>query len=145
AVSRVRAGGCSRLVQGRIRETIGPSNGDELAHYLSVVTDKTASLIGTSARFGGVMAGAGAEQERVRTAFGEQIGALFQLSDDLLDIASDAAESGKMPGTDLREGIRTLPVLLARLSTDPGASRLLSLLDADLTDDAAHRETLELL
>ncbi len=142
---RIQAQTFGRLVQGQIRETIGPSDGDELAHYLSVVADKTASLIATSARFGAMMAGAEAEQERVLTDFGEQIGTLFQFSDDLLDIASDAAESGKTPGTDLREGVRTLPVLLARLSTDPGDARLLSLLDSDLTDDAVHREALELL
>jgi geranylgeranyl pyrophosphate synthase len=142
---RIQAETFSRLVQGQIRETIGPSNGDELAHYLSVVTDKTASLIATAARFGAMMAGADPDQERVLTDFGEQIGTLFQLSDDLLDIASDATESGKTPGTDLREGVRTLPVLLARLSTDPSDSRLLSLLEGDLTDDATHRETLELL
>ncbi len=46
-------------------------------------------------------------------AFGEQIGIAFQLSDDLLDIASDSAESGKTPGTDLREGVATLPALYA--------------------------------
>jgi heptaprenyl diphosphate synthase len=142
---RIQARTFGRLVQGQIRETIGPSDGDELGYYLSVVADKTASLIATAARFGALTAGAGAEQERVLTDFGEQIGTLFQLSDDLLDIASDAAESGKTPGTDLREGVRTLPVLLARLSTDPGDARLLSLLDSDLTDDAAHREALALL
>jgi heptaprenyl diphosphate synthase len=142
---RIQAQTFGRLVQGQIRETIGPSGGDELDHYLSVVADKTASLIATAARFGAMMAGAEAEQERVLTDFGEQIGTLFQFSDDVLDIASDAAESGKTPGTDLREGVRTLPVLLARLSTDPGDARLLSLLDSDLTDDAAHREALELL
>jgi heptaprenyl diphosphate synthase len=142
---RIQAQTFGRLVQGQIRETIGPSDGDELGHYLSVVADKTASLIATAARFGAMMAGAEAEQERVLTDFGEQIGTLFQFSDDVLDIASDAAESGKTPGTDLREGVRTLPVLLARLSTDPGDARLLSLLDSDLTEDAAHREALELL
>ena len=69
----------------------------------------------------------------------------FQLSDDILDIASESALSGKTPGTDLREGVRTLPVLLARASTDPADARLLELLGSDLTDDARHAEALALL
>ena len=54
------------------------------------------------------------------TDFGERIGVAFQLSDDLLDVASTTAESGKTPGTDLREGIPTLPVLLARRAATAG-------------------------
>jgi heptaprenyl diphosphate synthase len=54
-------------------------------------------------------------------------------------------ESGKTPGTDLREGVPTLPVLMARASTDPADARLLELLDADLTDDSLHAEALDLL
>ena len=75
--------------------------------------------------------------------FGEQIGIVFQLSDDIIDITSDV--TGKTPGTDLREGIPTLPTLLARKSTDPADARLLELLDSDLHDDAALAEVLDLL
>ncbi len=45
--------------------------------------------------------------------YGERLGVAFQLADDLIDIASEAGQSGKTPGTDLREGVPTLPVLLA--------------------------------
>ena len=69
----------------------------------------------------------------------------FQLSDDILDIASDSEESGKTPGTDLREGVPTLPVLMAQRSTDPADRRLLDLLQRDLTDDVLHAEALDLL
>jgi heptaprenyl diphosphate synthase len=75
--------------------------------------------------------------------FGEQIGMVFQLSDDIIDITSDV--TGKTPGTDLREGIPTLPTLFARRSTDPADARLLELLDSDLRDDDALTEALELL
>jgi heptaprenyl diphosphate synthase len=75
--------------------------------------------------------------------FGEQIGVVFQLSDDIIDITSDV--TGKTPGTDLREGIPTLPTLLARKSTDPADARLLALLDSDLRGDAALAEVLDLL
>jgi heptaprenyl diphosphate synthase len=68
---------------------------------------------------------------------------VFQLSDDIIDITSD--DTGKTPGTDLREGIPTLPTLLARKSADPADARLLELLDCDLHDDDALREVLDLL
>ena len=69
-------------------------------------------------------------------AYGEIVGSAFQLSDDILDVASESDTSGKTPGTDLREGVPTLPVLMAQASTDPADARLLELLAADLTDDA---------
>jgi heptaprenyl diphosphate synthase len=135
-----------RLVQGQIRETLGPADGEErLTHYLSVVADKTGALIATSARFGAICSGAPAEIEAALTEYGERIGSCFQLSDDIIDIASEAGDLGKTPGTDLREGVPTLPALLALASTDPADARLQELLGADLTDDTLHAEALELL
>ncbi|WKN50600.1 polyprenyl synthetase family protein [Nocardioides sp. Arc9.136] len=143
---RIQAETFSRLVEGQILETVPPGEGeDPLAHYLDVVAGKTGSLIATSARYGARFGGASAEVEEALTAYGEIVGSAFQLSDDILDIASESAESGKTPGTDLREGVPTLPVLMARASTDPADARLLELLDADLTDDALHAEALDLL
>jgi heptaprenyl diphosphate synthase len=134
----------ARLVQGQIAETVGPAAGeDALAHYLQVVADKTGSLIATSALFGAKVSGADASVQRAMAAFGEEIGMIFQLSDDIIDITSDV--TGKTPGTDLREGVPTLPTLLARQSTDPADARLLHLLDSDLSDDAALSEVLSLL
>jgi heptaprenyl diphosphate synthase len=143
---RIQAETFSRLVEGQILETVTPGPGeDPLRHYLDVVAGKTGSLIATSARYGALFGGAGPEIEAALTAYGEIVGSAFQLSDDILDIASDSQESGKTPGTDLREGVPTLPVLMARTSTDPADARLLELLDADLTDDALHAEALDLL
>jgi heptaprenyl diphosphate synthase len=76
-------------------------------------------------------------------AFGEEIGVVFQLSDDIIDITSEA--TGTTPGTDLREGVATLPTLLARRSTDPADARLLGLLNGDLSSDADLAEALHLL
>ncbi|MFZ5848938.1 MAG: polyprenyl synthetase family protein [Actinomycetota bacterium] len=136
----------SRLVEGQILETLGPGEDeDPLEHYLRVVAGKTGSLIATSARYGARFAGAPLEVEEALTEYGEKVGTAFQLSDDILDIASESDESGKTPGTDLREGVPTLPVLIAKRSTDPADARLLELLDADLTDDALHAEALGLL
>ena len=76
------------------------------------------------------------------------MGVAFQLSDDLLDIASDSGQSGKTPGTDLREGVPTLPVLyaLAGGESDTGSVRLREILAAGpVTDDTLHAEALALL
>ncbi|MGZ5415934.1 MAG: polyprenyl synthetase family protein [Nocardioides sp.] len=143
---RIQAETFTRLVEGQILETLGPVEGeDPLEHYLRVVAGKTGSLIATSARYGARFAGAPLEVEDALTAYGEKIGSAFQLSDDILDIASESDESGKTPGTDLREGVPTLPVLLAKRSTDPADARLLELLETDLADDALHAEALDLL
>jgi len=143
---RLQARTFSRLVRGQIRETIGPGDDeDALAHYLAVVADKTGSLIATSARFGALMAGASVDVQETLTAFGERIGAAFQLADDVIDVSSETGDSGKTPGTDLREGVPTLPTLIALRSTDADAARLRSLLSRPLTDDAEHAEALALL
>ena len=143
---RIQAQTFTRLVEGQILETLGPGPDDDaLAHYLRVVAGKTGSLIATSARYGAMFAGASAEIVDALTSYGEKVGVAFQLSDDILDVASESAESGKTPGTDLREGVPTLPVLIARKSEDPVDARLHELLDGDLTDDALHTEALRLL
>lgn len=142
---RIHAQTFARLVTGQIRETVGPGGEDAVAHYLSVVADKTASLIATSGHYGALFSGAAPEVVDIMTRFGEAIGVAFQLADDVLDVASESFQSGKTPGTDLREGVRTLPVLHALASPDPGEAELRMLLANDLTDDALHARTLELL
>ncbi|HEU5037455.1 MAG TPA: polyprenyl synthetase family protein [Nocardioides sp.] len=143
---RIQAQTFTRLVEGQILETVAPQDGeDPLAHYLDVVAGKTGSLIATSARYGARFGGASREVEEALTAYGEIVGSAFQLSDDILDIASDSGESGKTPGTDLREGVPTLPVLMARAANDPADARLIELLDGDLADDDRHAEALDLL
>lgn len=143
---RIQAQTFTRLVEGQMLETVKPGpDEDPLAHYLDVVAGKTGSLIATSARYGALFGGATAQVQQALTAYGELVGSAFQLSDDILDIASDSEESGKTPGTDLREGVPTLPVLMAQASQDPADARLLELLRADLTDDDLHAEALDLL
>jgi heptaprenyl diphosphate synthase len=88
-------------------------------HYLKVVSDKTGSLIATSARFGAMLSGAQPRVIELLTQFGEKVGIAFQIADDLLDVQSDSTESGKTPGTDLKEGIPTLVTLYAMNSKDP--------------------------
>ncbi|TFV53284.1 polyprenyl synthetase family protein [Blastococcus sp. TF02A_35] len=142
---RVQARTFERLVTGQIQETVGAQPGeDPVAHYLQVLADKTGSLVATSARFGAEFAGVRPDLVEALTAFGEEVGVAFQLSDDLLDIVTDGA-SGKLPGTDLREGIATLPVLFALAGEDPAEARLRELVAAPVTDDVEHAEALALL
>jgi heptaprenyl diphosphate synthase len=142
---RIQARTFARLVTGQIRETAGSGETDPVEHYLAVLADKTGSLIATSALFGAHLSGAEPETEEGLRRYGETIGVAFQLSDDLLDVAADPAESGKTPGTDLREGVRTLPVLYALASADPAEARLRELLAGPLTDDGRLAEALYLL
>jgi heptaprenyl diphosphate synthase len=140
---RLQARTFERLVQGQIRETVGPGDPDDpVEHYLHVVADKTGSLIGTSGRFGAMLSGAPDPATEVLTRFGERIGVAFQLSDDLLDVLSDSADSGKVPGTDLREGVPTLPVLLLRRFATDDDAELLAALAGDLGEDTALAEAL---
>ncbi|NEK87093.1 polyprenyl synthetase family protein [Blastococcus saxobsidens] len=142
---RIQARTFERLVTGQIQETVGAQPGeDAIAHYLQVLADKTGSLVATSARFGASFAGVDAGLVEALTAFGEEVGVAFQLSDDLLDIVTDGT-SGKLPGTDLREGIATLPVLFALDGDDPAEARLRELVAAPVTDDVDHAEALALL
>ena len=143
---RIQARTFERLCTGQIRETVGPSEGeDPIAHHVSVLADKTGSLIATAGRFGAMMSGADDEAIETMAAFGERIGVAFQLADDLVDIGSERAQSGKTPGTDLREGVATLAVLYARTSTDPADARLIELTSGPIHDDAEHAEALGLL
>ncbi len=167
---RIQAETFNRLVAGQLAETVGPAPGqDPLDHYMHVITEKTGSLIATSGQFGAMFSGAPAAVVTRIAAACEQLGVAWQLSDDVIDIASDSAQSGKTPGTDLRQGVRTLPVLYALRATEqptaseptasqpgqleppgqaepPGSEadrRLHELLvEADLADDALLAETL---
>jgi heptaprenyl diphosphate synthase len=148
---RIQSEAFERLVTGQIQETAGPRDGeDPVAHYLEVIAGKTGSLIAVSGRLGALLSGAEESVVNVLAQYGERIGVAFQLADDVLDIASDGEESGKTPGTDLREGVPTLPVLRLREMAAAGGSgpeaaadrELVALVDGDLSDDARHAEAL---
>ncbi|MEV0368603.1 polyprenyl synthetase family protein [Streptomyces sp. NPDC050636] len=145
---RIQAEAFERLVTGQILETAGPRDGrDPIDHYLDVLAGKTGSLVAVSGRLGAMMSGAEESVVNILTQYGERLGTAFQLADDVLDISSDSHESGKTPGTDLREGIPTLPVLhlraLAEGESGTAEDRALcDLLAGDLTDDARHAEAL---
>ncbi len=143
---RVIAETFAQLVTGQMRETRGAADHvDSVEHYLKVVYEKTACLIAASGRFGGTFSGADDEQIERLSRLGGIVGTVFQISDDIIDIDSDPDESGKVPGTDLREGVHTLPVLYALRETGPDADRLRELLAGPVEDDDELAEALALL
>jgi len=124
-------------------ETQGPNPGqDPLEHYLKVVADKTGSLIAASARYGGMISDAPADITDTVTVFGEKIGVAFQLADDVIDIASESNQSGKTPGTDLREGVPTLVTLNVMKSNDPADIDLKRLLSGPIEDEPTVQQVL---
>ena len=143
---RLQARTFERLVIGQIKETQGPQNGaDPLEHYISVIADKTGSLFGTSIRFGALLSGTSSQVVEALTTFGEEIGIAFQLADDVIDIASQTNESGKTPGTDLREGVPTLVTLLVQKANRPEDQKLIASLAAPISDENEVAEVLAAL
>ena len=143
---RIIAETFAELVTGQMRETKGAAAGiDPIEHYLRVVYEKTACLIAASGQFGATFSGATDDQIERLSRLGGIVGTAFQISDDIIDIDSDPDESGKLPGTDLREGVHTLPVLFALSETGPSADRLRELLKGPIEDDDLLAEALTLL
>lgn len=135
-----------RLCSGQIRDARAcPAGVDPIDYYFAVLADKTGVLISTAARYGAMFSGCPREFVEVLGEYGEKLGMAFQLADDLIDITSTSAQTGKTPGTDLREGVDTLAVLYAKASEDPADRELQGALAADLHDDANLARALELL
>jgi heptaprenyl diphosphate synthase len=144
---RIQARTFVRLCAGQIRDDRPhPGDADPIDYYLRILADKTGVLIATAARYGAMFSGCDDRTVDLLREYGERVGMTFQLADDLIDVTSDADDMGKVPGADLREGKRTLPVLYALASSDPADARLQELLRSDLSsDDDAHAEALDLL
>ena len=142
---KLQADTFERLCLGQLHETIGPGDGeDPIDHYIQVMADKTGSLISASAQLGIMLSGAPIEYKEPLRHYGEKVGVAFQLIDDVIDI-SEEGPSGKTPGTDLRAGVPTLPVLLLRKAAADGdaeAQALLELIDGGLEDEAKLQQAL---
>ncbi|MDO5722294.1 MAG: polyprenyl synthetase family protein [Actinomycetaceae bacterium] len=130
-----------RLCAGQLNETFGPGEGDDpVEFYLQVLADKTGSLIQAAAVFGSWHSGAPREYSDAVGTYGERIGVAFQLADDVIDLTSDAEVSGKTPGTDLLEGVVTLPILLLQRkraggNLDAAGTRLLEEFEDGIEDE----------
>lgn len=161
---RLQADTFERLVLGQMHETVGPQPGDDpIEFYIQVLADKTGSLIAAATHGGVIFSDAPSELEEPMRVYGEKVGVAFQLLDDVIDLSADAEETGKVPGTDLRAGVPTMPSLLLNTSTAPADVTLAQTIDdgvariaegedpaildgalAELRDHAATQRTLEL-
>ena len=136
----------AQLVTGQMRESRGVAEGaDSIEHYLKVVYEKTACLISAAGEFGAMFSGADDDQIARLSRLGGLVGTAFQISDDIIDIDSDSHESGKLPGTDVREGVHTLPMVYALAEPGAEGARLRELLAGPVEDDDAVTEALTLL
>jgi len=133
---RLQADTFERLCLGQLHETIGPNEEDDpIEHYIGVLADKTGSLIAAAAQMGVMFSGAPAAYLKPVMKFGEKVGVGFQLVDDVIDLSGKDAETGKTPGTDLRAGVATLPLLKLRkraAAGEPDAVVLLERLDTEV-------------
>ncbi|MEH0147564.1 polyprenyl synthetase family protein [Corynebacterium sp. Q4381] len=133
------------LVTGQMRETEGLRGADPVDHYLKVIEEKTGVLIALAAYLGALHSGADEETVARCQRLGAAIGMVFQIVDDIIDIFSDPEQSGKTPGTDLREGVFTLPVLYALEEDSPAGEELRGMLTGPLESDAEVARALELI
>ena len=137
---RLQANTFERLVLGQLNETVGPRDGDDpIEHYIQVLADKTGSLIAAAAQAGIIFSNADPAFEAPIVEFGERIGVAFQLIDDVIDLSPQPEETGKVPGTDLRAGVVTLPLLrLEELAkTDAASAALLERIRRDVLPTSA--------
>ncbi|MDQ0642565.1 polyprenyl synthetase family protein [Microbacterium murale] len=122
---RLQADTFERLVMGQLHETVGAQPGDDpIEFYINVLADKTGSLIAAATQGGAIFSNAPAEYVEPLRLYGEKVGVAFQLLDDVIDLSAKPEETGKVPGTDLRAGVPTMPYLLLKTETDAASAAL---------------------
>jgi len=125
---RLLAATYAELVEGQTRELqLVDSLGHPVSAYERVIEGKTASLIRTSARLGAMAADATDEVVEALSTWAWELGMVFQIADDALDLVATEETIGKPAGSDIREGTFTQAVLEA--AQGPDGSRIRSLLD----------------
>ncbi len=113
-VSGLLAHTIGRLCEGEVGEIqFAYNSARSEAAYLSAIAGKTASLMSTSCRIGGLATNAPRDRIEALTAFGRAFGMAFQIWDDILDVIGMEQSLGKPAGHDLVEGVYTLPVIRA--------------------------------
>jgi octaprenyl-diphosphate synthase len=113
-IMQVLADATNVIAEGEVMQLMNMHNASlDEAGYLQVIRSKTAKLFEASARVGAILSGATAAQEEACAEYGQALGTAFQVIDDVLDYAGDAAVMGKNLGDDLREGKTTLPLIAA--------------------------------
>lgn len=136
-VASVLADTLAAMCEGQVLEVSDAHHLDrDPQRYLAAIHGKTASLMGTAAHIPAIICQASPSRQAVLREAGTDIGLLFQLRDDLLDLVATREQLGKEPAQDLLEGIYTLPVISA-LTNPSVRARLIEHLQA--ASDPAHR------
>jgi octaprenyl-diphosphate synthase len=113
-VLRVLSHASAVIAEGEVNQLTAQRRIDtDEDHYLEIVSAKTAALFAAACRVSPVVAEASEDAELAFECYGRNLGIAFQLSDDVIDYASDAETMGKGVGDDFRDGKMTLPVILA--------------------------------
>lgn len=125
-IMEILADATNVIAEGEVMQLMNMHNAELTeAGYLQVIRSKTAKLFEASARVGAVLSGATAAQENACAEYGQALGTAFQVIDDVLDYAGDAAVMGKNLGDDLREGKTTLPLIAAMKRATPEDAALI--------------------
>ncbi len=120
-VQKILADTTNMIAEGEVLQLLHVRNPDtDEAAYLRVIERKTAILFAAATRLGALLAGADAATQQALHDYGLALGYAFQIADDVLDYASDAATLGKNLGDDLAEGKMTLPLIHAMAQSDDG-------------------------
>jgi heptaprenyl diphosphate synthase len=142
-VAGLLASTIARLCDGQIRELEATGDLDRTAEaYEASIAGKTASLLSTACRIGGITGDLSRDHIDAVTDFGEAYGFAFQIVDDILDLTATEQQLGKPAGNDLIEGVFTLPVIIALDGAD--GSELRDLLASPL-DAVAHQRAIEIV
>ncbi len=107
-----RAAGPSGMVGGQALDMAAEGRSLTMVELQAIHRGKTGALLAAAVEVGAVLAGAAGRERDLLRAWGEQIGLLFQIVDDILDVVGDAAALGKTPGKDARTGKVTYPSLV---------------------------------
>lgn len=125
-IMEILADATNVIAEGEVMQLMNMHNAELTeAGYLQVIRSKTAKLFEASARVGAVLSGATSFQEDACAEYGQALGTAFQVIDDVLDYAGDAAVMGKNLGDDLREGKTTLPLIAAMKRATPDDAALI--------------------
>ena len=128
-IMEVLAETTNTIAEGEVQQLLnmGDPEVDE-QRYMQVIENKTAKLFEAACRLGAIISNQPQEIENALAIYGNQLGAAFQIADDVLDYTGQADTMGKNAGDDLAEGKPTLPLIIAREKCSSG--------DRDLLDAA---------
>jgi geranylgeranyl diphosphate synthase type II len=106
--------GTNGMIAGQVYDTIPDFDPklDALTRLKMIHTHKTGALIRAAVRMGGLVAGASPDQMRLLTGYGEAIGLMFQIIDDVLDVTQTSEQLGKTAGKDITQNKLTYPAVL---------------------------------